>query len=126
MDHIVIVRVAERRADVLDDWPGVAKGHAAANFLIEQPLERFALEVLHQYVEPLAVHVHRMHVDNVRMAELACLANLLPASWEALARAVLHRHRERVADRLRSRGASPRSTWVRGGYLLQSSGLPCA
>jgi len=77
VDHVVVVRVAQRRTHILDDRPRMAEGHAAAKLLIEQRIERLALKVFHQQVQPLAVHIHRMHVDDVRMAELARLADFL-------------------------------------------------
>jgi hypothetical protein len=84
VDYVVIVRVAERRCHVLDDRQGVAEGHAAAELLVEQRIQRLALEVLHQYVEQLAVHVHGMQIDDIRMAELARLANLLAQQCQSL------------------------------------------
>src|SRR4029077_7567402 len=78
----VVVRMAERGANVLDHRPRVAERHAAAKLLIQQGTECLAFQVLHQHVQSAAVDVHRVHVDDVRMAERARLADLLSKQGE--------------------------------------------
>ena len=39
MDHVMVVRVAERRSRVFDDRPGVAQRHAAAKLFIQQRIQ---------------------------------------------------------------------------------------